>query len=155
MKKRHEHGKAGFSLIETMIALAILASGLLAASPFLYTALRADSLARSQSTAAIAAQDKLEFLADLYRRNPSAGDLTAGSHGPERTRILNPNNGAILNRYDVTWEVGPVPDLRPGVVPDAKLVRVTITPVRPDGMGNSRPGFNKILTIGTILSPMP
>ena len=153
MEKGYGHGKDGFSLIETMIALAILVFGLLAANPILYRAMRADSLARSQSTAAVAAQDKLEILADLYRRNPSAADLTAGSHGPDRIRILNPNNGAILNRYEVNWAVGTVPDPRPGMIPDAKLVRVTITPIRPDGTGNSRPGFNKILTISTIFSP--
>ena len=49
----------GFSLIEVMVALGILAFGLLATSSLMYTAVRSGSLARSQSTAGIAAQNKL------------------------------------------------------------------------------------------------
>ncbi len=141
----------GFSLIETMIALAILAFGLLATSSLMFTAVRSSSLARSQSTAGIAAQNKLEMLAEAYRRNPSDKDLTLGSHGPEQVDIVNPNDGSILNRYDIHWIVRQVSDPRPGTIPNAKLVRVTVTPISSDGTKNSRPGFNKILHINTIL----
>jgi prepilin-type N-terminal cleavage/methylation domain-containing protein len=143
----------GFSLIEVMVALGILAFGLLATSSLMYTAVRSSSLARSQSTAGIAAQNKLEMLAETYRRNPSDQDLSPGSHGPEQTEIVNPNNGATLNRYNIHWEVRQVPDPRPGTIPRAKLVRVTVSPISLDGAENSRPGFNKILHINTIFGP--
>jgi prepilin-type N-terminal cleavage/methylation domain-containing protein len=143
----------GFSLIETMIALAILTFGLLAASPMIYTAVRSNSLARSQSTAGIAAQNKLELLAEVYRRNPSDKDLMPGSHGPDQIRIVNPNDESILNRYHIHWTVSLVPDPRPGRISDARLVQVAVTPIGLDGAENSRPGFNKILNISTIFSP--
>lgn len=143
----------GFSLIEVMIALGILAFGMLAGSSLIYTAVRSNSLARSQSTAGIAAQNKLEMLAEAYRRNPSDKDLTPGAHGPEQIEIVNPNNGSALNRYDTRWTVSQVSDPRPGTILNAKLVRVTVTPISPDGRKNSRPGFNKILHINTIFGP--
>lgn len=143
----------GFSLIEVMVALGILAFGLLAASSLIYTSVRSSSLARSQSTAAIAAQNKLEMLAEAYRRNPSDKNLVPGSHGPEQIEIVNPNDGSTLNLYDIHWTVNQVSDPRPGVIPNAKLVRVTVTPIRSDGTENSRPGFNKILHINAVFSP--
>jgi len=143
----------GFSLVETMIALAILTFGLLATSPLIYMAVKSSSLARSQSTAGIAAQNKLEILAEVYRRNPSAEDLTLGSHGPEQIQVVNPNDGSILNRFGIHWVISQVPDPRSGRILDARLVRVTVAPIRLDGTGNSRPGFNKILNISTIFSP--
>ena len=136
-----------------MIALVILTFGLLATTPLIYTAVRSDSLARSQSTAAIVAQNRLEVLADLYLRNPSADDLIFGSHGTDQVQVVNPNDGSILNRYDVNWMISQVPDPRPGRMLDAKLVRVTVAPIRLDGTENSRPGFNKILNLSTIFSP--
>jgi prepilin-type N-terminal cleavage/methylation domain-containing protein len=145
--------KNGFSLIETMIALAILTFGLLAASPLIYTAVRSSSLARSQSTAGIAAQNKLEILADSYLRNPSAEDLMLGGHGPDQVQIVNPNNGSTLNRYHIYWTVGRILDPRPGRILDARLVQVVVIPIRLDGMENSRPGFNKIFNLSTIFSP--
>ncbi len=145
--------KNGFSLIEMMIALAILTFGLLAASPMIYSAIRSNSLARSQSTAAVAAQNKLEILADVYLRNPSSEDFLPGIYGPEQIEVVNPNDGSILNRYDIHWTVSHVPDPRPGRTLKARLVRVTVTPILSDGTENSRPGFNKILNISTIFSP--
>jgi prepilin-type N-terminal cleavage/methylation domain-containing protein len=145
--------KEGFSLIEMMVALVILTFGLLAVGPLLYTASSADSLARSKGTASIAAQNKLESLADLYRQNPSADELTLGSHGPEQTQIVNPIDGTVLNRYSVDWNVSHVPDPRPGKVVNARLVSVRITPIHLQGGKNSRPALNKILNVSTIFIP--
>jgi prepilin-type N-terminal cleavage/methylation domain-containing protein len=143
----------GFSLIEVMVALGILAFGLLAISSLMVSAMRSNSLARSQSTAGIAAQNKLEMLAEAYRVNPSDSSLTPGRHGPEQIDIVNPNDGSALNRYDIHWEVKRVTDPRPGKILNAKLIRVTVTPIRSNGTENSRPGFNKILYISTIFGP--
>ncbi len=143
----------GFSLIELMMALVILTFGLLAVGQLLYAVASSSSLARSKSTAAVTAQNKIESLADLYGRDPLAADLALGSHGPQQTQVVNPIDGTVLNQYNIGWTVANVADPRPGKVMGAILVRVTITPIQSGGIGNSKPAFNKILSVATILSP--
>jgi prepilin-type N-terminal cleavage/methylation domain-containing protein len=141
----------GFSLVETMIALVVLAFGLLAAGQLLLVTGSSASLARSKGTAAIAAQSKLESLTALCRRNPFSADLAVGNHGPEESVVVNPSDESVLNNYRVEWDVSSVPDPRPGKVLDAIRVTVRVTPSLPGGKENFRPGMNKILTVGTIL----
>ncbi len=143
----------GFTLVEMIISLLVLSSGLLAVGQMLFVAASSGSFSRSKGSAAIVAQDRLESLADLYRRDPSSEDLSPGSHGPQQIEILNPADGTTLNRYNILWNVEPVPDPRPGKVVDAKLVRVTIAPALPGGGSNSKPGLNKTVNVSTILSP--
>ena len=143
----------GFSLVETMMALVVLAFGLLAASQLLFITASSSSLARSKGTAAIAAQSRLESLAALYGQNPSAAALATGSHGPEETVVMNPADETVLNNYRVEWKVSSVADPRPGKVLDAKLVTVRVTPSLPGGTENSRPGMNKVLYVSSIFGP--
>ena len=143
----------GFTLIELMIALTLLASGLLATGQLLYIAAGSVSLARSKSTAGIAAQNMLEFLGSAYRQNSSAADLAPGSHGPVHTQVADPSDETVLNRFDVRWTVSSVPDPRPGKVLKAREVSVTITPVRHSGENNNRVGLNKTLSVTTVFSP--
>jgi prepilin-type N-terminal cleavage/methylation domain-containing protein len=142
----------GFSLIETMVALILLASGILAAAPLLTIAASSDSLGRSKGAAAIAARDTLESLADIYRRNPSAEELRPGTHGPVQREMINPCDGTVLNRFDLIWIVSPVPDPRPNKAKDTRLVRVVVTPVLMNGTKNIRGSLNKILNVSTIFS---
>ena len=144
---------SGFSLIEMMIAMAILTFGLLAVGPLLYIVTSSASLARSKDTAAVAAQDTLEILSDLYARIPSAEEFLPGIHGPQQTQVINPADETVLNWFDLTWTVSNVPDPRPGKVLDAKRIRVTVTPIQSGGARNIKPAFNKVLQITTILSP--
>ena len=143
----------GFTLIEIMIAVTLLSFGLLATGQLLYVAVGSSSLARSKSTAGIAAQNMLEFLGDAYRQNPSAADLTPGAHGPVQTMVANPTDESILNRFNVSWTVNSVPDPRPGKVIKAREVRITVAPVRDSGADNNRVGLNKTLNVTTIFSP--
>jgi len=143
----------GFSLIEVLMALIILAFGLLAVSQPIYIATRSDSLARSQGTAALAAQNKLEHLAHLHHQNPSADELALGSHGPQETEVTNPIDGATLNRYKVTWVVSNVLDPRPGKVSGARFVTVTVAPIGTDGSENNQAFFNKVVNAATVFSP--
>jgi prepilin-type N-terminal cleavage/methylation domain-containing protein len=142
----------GFGLIEMMVALVVLVFGLLSAGQMLFIAAASDSLARSSGTAAIVAQDRLEFLGDLYQRDPLASDLAVGHHGPIQTEIMNPADAGTLNLYRIEWDVAPVADPRPGKLLEAKLVTVTIAPSRSDGTLNNKAGLNKTLNVGTILS---
>jgi prepilin-type N-terminal cleavage/methylation domain-containing protein len=146
-------GRQGFSLIEMMLALIILTFGLLAAGQLLYVAAGSSSLARSKGTAALAAQSVLESLGALYGQNPLAADFVPGGHGPWQTKVTNPVDGTVLNRYEVRWTVENVSDPRPGTMLNARRVRVTVTPVQLDGTANVRTGMNKILNITTIYSP--
>ena len=142
----------GFTIIEMLISLAILTFGLLAAGQLMFLAMSAESLARSKGTASLAAQDRLEALADLYRRNSAAAELTPGDHGPIQVHVLNPRTNHEINRYDVAWNVAAVPDPR-GRVLRGRLVRVTVTPVNMAGATNIRPSLNKVIDMTTIFSP--
>jgi prepilin-type N-terminal cleavage/methylation domain-containing protein len=143
----------GFSLIEVMVALMILSFGLLSAGQLLNIAASSGSLARSKGTAALAAQNKLESLSSLYSANPSTDELTPGTHGPQETEVFNPIDAAPLNKYSIAWAVRDVLDPRPGKAVNARLVTVTVTPIRPGGEGNSRVLFNKVVNVATVFSP--
>src|SRR5881397_2424107 len=123
----------GFTLIETMIALVILTFGILAAGQLMYVASASNSLSRSKGSAMTVAQDRLEFLADLYRRDPANADLTNGDHGPQQVSVTNPNDSSIVNRFNVTWNVSTVSDPRAGKVLQARQVLVTVTPIQITG----------------------
>jgi Tfp pilus assembly protein PilV len=142
----------GFSFIELMIATVVLTFGLLAVGGLFYIAASSNSLSGSKSTAAIAAQNMLESLADLYNRDPSTNDLTFGVHGPRQIQVTNPTDGALLNQYNIFWTVNRVPDPRPGKAVDGLQVNVTIIPTRSGGAENNRPPFNKMLSVATIFS---
>src|SRR2546422_1658222 len=98
---RHGGDSGGFTLIETMIALLILTFGILAAGQLMYVAMGSNSLSRSKGSAMTVAQDRLESLADLYRRDPADANLTTGDHGPEQVSVTNPNDASIVNRFNV------------------------------------------------------
>jgi len=150
VRMRFRTSAAGFTLIEMLIALVIMTAGLLSAGQLMYVAMASASLARSKGTAATVASDKLEFLADVFRRNHLDASLTNGDHGPEQVQVMNPNTGTALNRFRVQWTVSTVPDPRPGKILLAKLVRVTVTPVRGADTTNNRVGLNKVVSISSV-----
>ncbi len=145
----------GLTLIETLIAILIISLGLLSAGQMMYVAAASASLSRSKSSAAIAAQNKLESLADLYRRNPAAAELAGGKHGPEQAQVVNSVDGSILNRYNVSWIVAALDDPRPGKVLSAKQVTVTVTPIDSAGNINNRLPLNKAVSVTGVLSVAP
>ena len=147
-----EKGAPGFGLIEILIALLILTFGLLAVGELIYLTAGAGSLARSKGTVAIAAQNKLEYLSDLYQRDPDSAELSVGAHGPEQAESLNPITGIPLNRFEITWNISNVPDPRPGKTLQAKLVSITVTPIRSIGEVNTKPYLNKALNVSSVIS---
>jgi prepilin-type N-terminal cleavage/methylation domain-containing protein len=151
-KTRDSNTEAGFTLTEMLIALFIMTFGLLSAGQLMLIAMGSSSLARSKDSAAVAAQDRLEYLADLYRRDTAAAELTVGDHGPMSVNIQNPIDNSILNRFSVGWNVSVVPDAR-GKTLHARLVRVTVTPVDATGNVNSRSLLNKVVSVSSIFSP--
>jgi Tfp pilus assembly protein PilV len=145
-------GKAGFSLVETLIALIVLTFGLLAAGQLIFIAASSASLARSKGSAAVVAQDKIHALGDLYSRNPGSPDLAPGDHGPEHVQVVAPATNTILNRFRISWSVAPVPDPRAGKAIKASLVTVTVTPVDEHEALHYRAALNKIVTVSAVFS---
>ena len=155
MARGHEAARvvAGFSLVELMIATFILTLGLLEAAQMIYVAMCSASLARSKGAVAVVANDKLEFLADLYSGNRGAPELTLGGHGPDLVAIVNPANGTILNRFQVTWQVSAVADPRPGKNLAARQVTVTVGPIDAANKPNYKAYLNKSAIVAGIFSP--
>ncbi len=150
---RQDAGMAGFSLVELLIATLILTFGLLAAAQIIYSALCSASLARSKGNIAVVAHAKLEFLADLYARNPGAPELSDGDHGPDLVPVLNPATGAVLNRFSVTWQARTVGDPRPGKTLQARQIVVVVSPVDTAGGANHKAFLNKTTVVAGIFSP--
>src|SRR5438093_8964249 len=91
--------EAGFTPMETMVV-----------------AIGSNSLSRFKGAAMTVVRDRLELLADLYRRDPANADLTVRNHGPVEMALTNPNDDTTVNRFNVAWTVTNVPDPRAGKV---------------------------------------
>jgi prepilin-type N-terminal cleavage/methylation domain-containing protein len=69
-KKEPGHGQGGFTLLELIIAVSILAFGLLGAASMQLTAIRGNYGARNVTEGTTIAQDRMEFLAALPFTDP-------------------------------------------------------------------------------------
>jgi prepilin-type N-terminal cleavage/methylation domain-containing protein len=153
MKSHFFKNSQGFSLIECMIALIILTFGLLATGQVLFTAARLGHLARAKSTAVTAAQNTVEFLSDLYRRNPAAEELKPGSHGPVSTQLINPVNNNVMNCYSISWISGAIPNSRPAASPQGIILSIRVTPIASSQNRSSTSLPTKSLTVTTLINP--
>lgn len=145
-------GSGGFSLVESLMAILILAFGFLFVGPMLVDAVQAITLARSKDTAGLAAVNQLEALANLYKVNANDANLTVGSHGPVQVEVVNPSDNSKLNRYSVAWTVADVPDPRLGRVLRGVQVTATVTPIGSGTSANIRVRQNKVLNVTTIFT---
>ena len=143
-------GSKGFSLVESLMAVLILAFGFMLTGPLLVNSVKSTTLAGSQSTAGLAAAQMLEDLAIQYRANPDS--FTIGTHDPVQVEIVNPNDNSKLNRFNVGYTVSAVPDPRTGKVLRAVQVTVTVTPIGSGTSANNQLGQNKVVNVTTILS---
>jgi len=88
--------KKGFTLIEVLVGLVILAIGLLAIAGLQVTSVRGNFFSNYLTQASYAGQDRLEFLDNL---SYTSNELLAGSHNDPSTTIA----GIVFNRsYNVT-----------------------------------------------------
>ena len=85
----------GFTLLEVMIAIAILNFGILAVASMQIAAIKGNSIASRLTEGTSWAQDKMEELLSLPHTDPN---LSNGSHGPETAR-------SGINIYAVNWSV--------------------------------------------------
>lgn len=105
--------KKGFTLIEVLIGLVLLAIGLLAIAGMQITSVRGNFFSRYLTQASYVGQDRLEFLDNLPIADPQ---LDAGSHddGPvtvagivfTRTYTVNINGDLRTIIYTVSWNDG-------------------------------------------------
>jgi type IV pilus assembly protein PilV len=99
--------KKGFTLIEVLVGLVILAIGLLAIAGMQITSVRGNFYSSNITQASILAQDRMEFLKNRLYTHP---DLSVGNHNDG----VIP--GTILTRdYDVSF------------VPGTTMLNITVT----------------------------
>jgi type IV pilus assembly protein PilV len=88
--------KKGFTIIEVLIGLVILAIGILAIAGMQMTSVRGNFFSHYLTQASYTGQDRLEFLDNL---SYTSNELLAGSHNDPTTTIA----GIVFNRsYTVT-----------------------------------------------------
>ncbi len=100
----------GYTLIEILVAIAILAVGLLAIATMQISSIRVNDTARRMTRRATMAQDRLEYLMSLGYTNAV---LTSGAH----------TDGSAPSGYTISWTVstgGTLP-------PSTKLIRMNVT----------------------------
>ena len=102
--------KEGYSLIEVLMAISILAVGMLAIASMQASGIRVNATASHITTRATWAQDRIETLMAL----PSGDTLLAVAG--------NPHQVTTSDNYTIRWVVG---DDNP--VANAKLITVTVT----------------------------
>ena len=107
--RRESISEAGFTLIEILIAIALLAVGILGMASMQVTAMQGNSFAGNISEANSYSQYKIEELMALSYDDANLEDLNAG---PTTTLYTDPSPPA---GYVITWEVdadNPVPDTK-------------------------------------------
>ncbi len=105
-----ESTQQGFSLIECMIALAILSITMLGVIQLFGISIRQSSFARYNTLAVVVAQEKLEQLQAEYNyeweTGAPAASLTDGPHGPETVTLQAPaGSGSGDREFEVSWDV--------------------------------------------------
>jgi prepilin-type N-terminal cleavage/methylation domain-containing protein len=99
----------GFTLIEVLIGLIILAIGVLAVAGMQITSITGTSFSKNLTQASVIAQDRLEFLKGLPLNYvkldtgtyPDPPDIGIFTRSYQATRNANPNYVTII--YTVSW----------------------------------------------------
>lgn len=114
----HKRNHCGFTLLEVLMAMALLAFGMLAVGSMQVASIKANAHAKQVTAASVWARDRMEQLMALpYSKPPKPTDhgLTAGTYGD-----TEPPEG-----YTVNWTI--VDGSAGGVTPqDTKLITVTV-----------------------------
>ena len=115
----------GFSLIESLIALSILAITMLGVVQLFAVAIRQNSFSRYNTMAISVAQQELEYLQTEYNRELEndviADDLTSGTHTRQVNLTQPTGSGTGTFTFAVSWTVTEISS--------TKVVKVTVSPV--------------------------
>lgn len=113
--KNNPSGEKGFTLIEVLIGLIILAIGVLAIAGMQITSIRGTSFSNNLTQASVIAQDRLEFLKGLPLNDARLNDGTypdppnIGIFTRTYTALRNPNPNYVTITYDVSWTEKGIP----------------------------------------------
>lgn len=109
-KRGKVHGEAGFSLIEVLVALLILAGALLAVAKFQVNVIGSNSLAKQRSEAAMLAQTQIESMRS-YGSIAAYGNLVTNSDTVNGTSASFARSWTVTDNtsyrqvtIDVTWK---------------------------------------------------
>jgi len=134
----------GFTLIESVIALLVLASGLLGLAQLFVLAISQNAYGRQNTMAVSVAGNQVETLRNEFnndlRTGISSADLTPGNHGPVTVALAPPaNSNQGTYSYNVSWTVA--------VNGFEKEVTVVVTP------GSSNVKLNRNVQLVSHFSP--
>ncbi len=96
--RRKTRGERGFTLIETMVAIVVLAVGLIATAALMSTSVNSTATSRYMNSAALLASEKLEDLDRFPSSDPAVaagGSLTADVAGYFDNVQISTGNGSI------------------------------------------------------------
>lgn len=129
----------GFSLLEILIAIAVLSIGLLSIAAMQMSAIKGNAQSSNLTQRVTAASNSIEHLLNLPYNDP---DLAAGNHTPESDGVDNDGDGNIDEADDdgdfnnsVSWIVT-------DDTPSKKTISLTLT--------GSSYGAAKTVTINTV-----
>ncbi len=98
--------ESGFSIVELMVAMTVLAVSLMGLAQLLGVAIQQNSFASYNTVAVELARGKLEHLKASYDSEVASGqaspELTAGNHGPE---VMILGASGQQRGYALTWQV--------------------------------------------------
>ena len=114
--------RAGLSMIEVMIALAILAGGMLVMLSLQIQATRGGRHGRNTTEAARVAQNQMEVL-----NNQDFTTLVTGGPALVNGIVTGGPATAVPQSYTVNWTVSPNPDPNPLLAADTRQVDVRVT----------------------------
>lgn len=146
MKEQRETGRQeGFTVLETLIALTVLAIALLGLAQLVGISINQNAFARHNTVGIQLAQERLEQLRAQYNRELETGvtsaNLAAGTYGPETVTLsASDRTGQRDREFLVSWTITPAGGTR-------KSVSVTVT------ARNQYALQTKTLTIHSLFSP--
>ncbi len=125
MKQSRISTEKGFTIVENMLAVAVLAISVLALGQLMSVAIRQNAFTRVETMSTAIAQEKLETLRAVYNREleteTASDDLTAGSHGPQTMTMEAPIESSMGDsEFQVSWTVT--------IAGTRKTVDVTVEP---------------------------
>ena len=143
MRQSRISQEKGFSLIENMLAVAVLAISVLALGQLMSVAVRQNAFTRVETMSTALAQEKLETLRAVYNREleteTASPDLTNGVHGPQMMTMQAPAESSMGDsEFQVSWTVT--------IAGTTKTVAVTIEPQDSNEL-------NSDLNLTTVLVP--
>jgi prepilin-type N-terminal cleavage/methylation domain-containing protein len=145
MKREQDTRQEGFTVLETLIALTVLAIALLGLAQLVGISINQNAFSRHNTAGIQLAQEKLEQLKAQYNRELETGvaaaDLVSASFGPETVTLAAPDyTGQRDREFLVSWTVADAGGAR-------KSVSVTVT------ARNQNALQTKTITINSLFSP--